>query len=239
MNMLMKCARFLLLGGVFCLSASALIRAGEKKPGREEGEFKIYLLGKDIGTEKYSIEDTTQGINSNSVVEFRQPDGSQKKVRIETHLEMNAQYVPRSYKCTLDINGEKGEITSNITPNEAMFEYRGGERDRRGGLLVGDRYTILDTNVFHHFIFLVRLFDFSKGTTEQKMEVVIPQGMDDGTLKLKELGQETILVRGKKVAAHHLQADSGSVVMDLWVDERHLLQKIAVPGKAIEVIRAR
>jgi len=54
---------------------------------------------------------------------------------------------------------------------------------RRSGLLLGDKFLVLDTNVFHHFVFIARLFDFNSKDKSQSMQVVIPQEMDKGILK--------------------------------------------------------
>lgn len=214
--------------------------AGEgKKAGREEGEFRILLQGKEIGFEKYAITTEGDAVRSNSTVEFRAPGTSRTMVRLETKLETDAHFVPRSYQCSIDIDGKRANISSSISPNEAMFEYTGTPGPRKSGVLVGERYTILDSNVFHHFIFLSRVFDFDSNQKIQRMEVVIPQEMDEGVLKMSQHERETIQVRGKRLEARHLKADSGTVQMDLWVDDQRNLQKIVVPEKGIEVIRSR
>jgi len=214
--------------------------AGEaKKAGKEEGEFRILLQGKEIGFEKFVIVAEADSVNSSSTVEFRTSGNSRTKVHLETKLEMDARFVPRRYQCSIDVDGKRANISSNISPNEAMFEYTGTPQPRKNGVLVGERYTILDSNVFHHFIFLSRLFDFDSNERIQQMEVVIPQEMDEGVLKMSRRERETIQVRGKKKETRHLKVDSGSVQMDLWVDDQRNLQKIAVPDKGIEVIRSR
>ena len=108
---------------------------------------------------------------------------------------------------------------------------------RKTGLLVGDRYIVLDTNVFHHFVFIARLFDFNSKEKSQSMEVVIPQELENGLLKISEIAVEKLSIRGKKRELHHLRADSGQVQIDLWVDDQHILYKIALPVKGIEVVR--
>jgi hypothetical protein len=48
-----------------------------------------------------------------------------------------------------------------------------------------------------------------------------------------------IPIRGRKMTLHHLNADSGMLLIDLWVDDQRILYKIALPAKKIEVIRNR
>ena len=95
---------------------------------------------------------------------------------------------------------------------------------------------VLDTNVFHHYIIVARLFDF-RTDKSQSIEVVIPQELDGGILKVREIGLERVSTGGKKRDLHHLRVDSGLLQIDLWVDDQQTLYKIALPAKKIEVIR--
>ncbi len=210
---------------------------GDKKPVREEGEFRIHASGKEIGNEKYVLISSEDSASSSSIVSFRNPGDGHQKIQLDTKLEMNARYVPRSYQLKSDVEGQKGTINGIFSPQQAMFEYIGGKNPRKGGLLVGEQYTVLDTNVFHHFIFLARLFRYGSKEKDQRFEVVIPQEQDSGVLRITELGKETLAVRGKKIGARHLRVDSGAVEIHLWVDEQKILQRITVPDRQIEVVR--
>jgi hypothetical protein len=206
--------------------------------GRTEGQFEIQVQGKEVGSERFWIESGVDSISSGSTVEFRNPGPERQKVQLTTSLKMDAQYLPRAYELKSDVDGKKGGIRGSFSPNEAMFEYVGATAYKRG-VLVGSRYTVLDTNVFHHFIFLARLFALGDRSKPQKFEVVIPQEADTGFLSVSELAQEAVTVRGKKTFAKRLQVDSGALLISLWVDENNEVQKIAVPSKGIEVLRAR
>lgn len=218
------------------LSVSVFAWPQEAKVNREEGEFKILVGDKEIGGEKYTIVDTADSSSSSSVLEFRNPEQLHQKMRFESKLTMDGHYLPRSYELESDIDGKKGSIIGTFPPNEALFEYRTGDAPRKTGLLTGDKFTILDTNIFHHFIFLARLYDFS-GEKTQKFEVVIPQEDDSGVLKITRLAKDTITVKGKRIGAHQLQIDSGTLVIQIWVDDKHILHKIAVKDKGLEILR--
>jgi len=56
-------------------------------------------------------------------------------------------------------------------------------------------------------------------------------------LRISELKGETIEVEGKTIKATHLQVDSGSLLIQLWLDRRGVLRKISVPLRQIEVVR--
>jgi hypothetical protein len=102
---------------------------------------------------------------------------------------------------------------------------------------VGNEYTLLDTNIFHHFIFLARLFSSDRKDKPQQFEVVVPQEQDSGFVFISEIGKEDIEVRGKKTNTRHLRIDSGALKIEIWVDNQRLVQKISVPGRGIEVLR--
>jgi hypothetical protein len=221
------------------------ILCGDKKSSQEEGRFDIYVADKEVGQEKFSIVHSSNSISSNSTTNFRDPGNKQGSVKIETQLKMDGQYMPQSYEVHAEVGGRKqaikGTFISNkkglLVTNAVVFEYLAGGSPIRNPLMVGDSYAILDTNVFHHYIFAARLFDFHGGAKTRSVQVVIPQEIDTGVLKITDVGTEQVSLRGKNRELHHLKADSGSVQIDLWIDEEHVLHKIALPSKRIEAIR--
>jgi hypothetical protein len=204
----------------------------------ESGEFQIFSGGREVGTEKYEIASSGDGRSSTSVLQFRTPGPNQQKITLESKLQMNARYVPTRYLLKTDVDGKKGTIAGEFAPNQAMFAYFTGPGEpRKSGLLTGNEYTLLDTNLFHHFVFLARLFHSDRKDRPQRFEVVVPQEQDSGFISLSEVGKEDIEVRGKKISARHLQIDSGALKIEMWVDSRRTVQKISVPGRGIEVLR--
>jgi hypothetical protein len=207
------------------------------KAGKEEGEYRITYAGQEIGTEKYVLTWSKDSASSSSVLSFRNPAMRSQKIRLESKLAMDANFQPRSYELKTEVDGQKGSIIGKFSPNQAIFEYRGGDKPRRSGLLVGNEYTLLDTNIFHHFIFIAKLYKERGRGKVREFEVVIPQEKESGFLRISELQGETIWVEGKKIRATHLQVDSGSLLIQLWLDRRGILQKISVPLRQIEVLR--
>jgi hypothetical protein len=223
-----------------CLSFLLLVASdygADNPPVNEEGRFEIFVNGKQIGQEKFSIQCSPGSIRSNSVVTFRNPDKGGQSVRIESQLIMDDQYMPQTYRVQTDIDGQKGLVEGTFIPGQASFKYLLKGTPTKSGLLLDDYYVVLDTNIFHHFIFVGRLFDFSSSDQVQSLDVVIPQELDTGVLIIRDTGIQERLVRGKEKKLHHLKVDSGKVLIDLWVDDQRFLQKISLPGKNIEVIR--
>jgi hypothetical protein len=221
---------------LLCVLLPRSIFCGDRKPSQEEGRFDIYMADKKIGQEKFSIVRSSDSISSNSTTNFKNPAGRHESVQVETQLKMDNRYIPQTYQVRTAIGSLKRMLKGTFIPGQSTFEFQ-TDGAPKSGLLVGDRYAILDTNVFHHFIFVVRLFDFHSGGRTQSVEVVIPQEMDAGNLKITDVGTEAVFFQGKNKELHHLKADSGPLKIDLWIDEEHVLYKIALPAKQIEVIR--
>jgi hypothetical protein len=207
------------------------------KISREEGEFRITVDGVEIGSEKFVIAGAGDSVSSTSVLEFQNPANRSQKVKMESKLEMGPNYVPKDYQLTSDVDGKKGQIHAEFSPHQVMFELSANETGQRSGLLLGDDCTVLDTNIFHHFIFLARLFDSGDREKTRRFEVVIPQEQDNGKVTLTEQGNESISIKGKKMETRRILVDSGSVQINLWVNHQGILQKIGVPSKSIEVLR--
>jgi hypothetical protein len=235
-----RVAQLFFVGAVLLIPMLSLplAQGAEEAPRREESQFDIYVAGKEIGSEKFSIFSSADTIETKSVVNFHDPGGKHKKVRMETQLSMDSQFLPRAYQLRTDVEGQKGMVTGTFVPGEANFEYKGSGNPLKRGLLVGPRYVILDTNVFHHFIFIARLFNLRSGSA-QSIEAVIPQELERGKLKVSEVGMERMSIHGKKMELHHLKADSGVLLIELWIDDQKIVYKIALPAKKIEVIRNR
>jgi hypothetical protein len=208
------------------------------KSSSEEAKFDIYVSGEKVGQEKFTIKRSADSIHSSSVLNFRDPGRRSQKIRIETELTMDTGYVPKAYSLDSNIDGQKVTISGTFVPGQANFEYKVNGIPRKRGLLVGDSFIVLDTNVFHHFAFVAQLFDL-KADNSRSIEVIIPQELANGIIKVAEVGMEETSIRGKKRDLHHLTVDSGSLLIDLWMDSQKRLYKIALPARGIEVIRDR
>lgn len=231
--------RHLLAGCMLAVTVAGVLQArvGTRKPAAEDGEFVIFFGAREIGSEKFAIQAAAESVTSSSVLEFRNPATPGQKVRMETKLEMNGDYVPRAYLLKTDVDGVRGSITGSFAPNQVMFDFEGKGTNRRSGLLLPSRYTMLDSNIYHHFIFLVRLFDFDSREKTQRFEVLVPQEDDSGVLKVSELRRAEMELRGKKREVRVLQAASDALQLQLWVDKDGVLQKISAPSKGLEVVR--
>jgi hypothetical protein len=221
------------------LLLTPLIPATPQEKGRtqEEGVFQIFFEGKEIGSEKYRLVIDQAAAVSSSLLDFRNPANTRQRIQLESKLEMDGSFRPRKYSLNSQVDGKKGSLVGSFSPKSAMFEYGKNGVTKKSGLVVGNDYTILDTNIFHHFTFLARLYSFDSRVSPQRFEVVIPQEGDAGFLKISELKKETLVVKGKNIETRLLQIESGTVTIHVWIDQRRTVHRIAVPSSKIEVMR--
>jgi len=229
--------RFLMAAALPFSCSLAAPGADQKKPARLEGEYHIMVAGQEIGVERYVIVSTDDAVSSTSILQFRNPADAKQKISLETKLGMDSRYKPLSYELKSEVDGKKGTIQGSFRPNQVVFAYSGGGVSSRSGLLVGEQYTILDTNAFHHFIFLTRLFDYGNREKPQQFEVVIPQEKETGTVKISEIGKEDIQLKEKTISTTHLKMEAGLVTIQLWVDDDRIPRRISLPEKGIEVVQ--
>jgi hypothetical protein len=219
------------------LCVSSAVAAESRAIANEESQFKIFVNGKEVGLEKFSIAHSGADLKSNSTLEFKTTGIKRQTVRIETQLVADSNFSPRSYQVRTDVDGKKSAISATFVPGQATFEYLVNGSPRKSGLIVGDKFWALDTNVFHHFIFIAQQFDLNQLDKTQSFEVVIPQEINVGVLKVRWAGAEEVSINGKSRNLQRLIADAGAAQINLWIDEKKILHKIAFPAKQIEAVR--
>jgi hypothetical protein len=219
------------------LWASSVIAAESRAVANEESRFRIFVNDAEVGQEQFSITHSGGDLKSNSTLEFKTTGLRRQHVRIETQLVADKNFLPKSYHVRTDADGNKSAISATFAPGQATFEFLANGSPRKSGIIVGDRFWVLDTNVFHHFLFIAQQFDLNQIDKTQSFEVVIPQELNVGVLKVRWAGSETVSINGKSRNLNRLVADTGAAQIHLWIDEKKILHKIAFPAKRIEAVR--
>jgi hypothetical protein len=232
---------------VTCFVLSSVVSPGilaQSKPasvttfeGGEQGSFKIFFSGEVIGFEKYQI--APEGGNFKAVADVRLvlERGSEKVAfNLRPVLQFSKEFEPRAYQIIQEsgANRMKARISFRPGKSEAVFE-TGKEADTREIELKKD-VVILDDNVFHHYLLLVRRYDFSKGGV-QEFSAFVPQQFTSGGISVEDKGFEQVSIGGKTSSLQHLLVDTGELQISLWLTESHQLQKISVPKSNVDVLR--
>jgi hypothetical protein len=197
-------------------------------PGAEEGSFRVFAGGKQLGTETFHIvRDGADWVAEGQVT----LDSSEGKLQQATKLLLTANGGLRSYSWE---QSSPKKASANVTyqDGKAVIEYTiEGRTERAEYSFATPQVAILDNNVFHHFIFLLRHYDFAKAGPQQ-IPIFIPQDVTPGTITLADQGAET--VQGKKL--RHLTATTPDLEIHLWLDADRLV-RITVPSANVEVVR--
>lgn len=158
-------------------------------------------------------------------------DASEGKLEQTTRLLLTSDGGLRSYSWQ---QSSPKKASANVTyqDGKAIIEYKFDQGSDRAEYSFGTpQVTILDNNVFHHFIFLVRHYDFARSGS-QPLAIFIPQDATPGTITVTDRGMEN--VQGKKL--RHMTAGTPDLEVHLWLEGERLV-RITVPSANVEVIR--
>jgi hypothetical protein len=206
---------------VFCRPAAA------QNPGNfsDSGTFEIRSNGQVVGTEKFHISRAGASWESAAELTLKTGEGSSEE---KATLHLNSSLRPQEY------------LRDQKSPNIASLAVRFGDKESSlvttsgkdsseqvfylpQGFLV-----ILDTNLFHHYTFLLRQYTRSQGG-EQPFNVFIPQEALPGTVNLTYIGKSGDEERWK-VSTDELE-------MEIVARESGAIQRITIPSASVEVVR--
>lgn len=205
--------------------------------GSETGTFRIYFSGGEIGQEKFRISESGQSVRASAETRLTiERDKEKVSFLIHPVLEFNRFFEPVSYEIVQESgpNKTKARVTFRGAMTEAAYE-NGSETDLRQIDLQKD-VLVLDDNVFHQYIILAKRYDFVKGGI-QEFSAFVPQQFISGAVSVSDKGMEAIQVLSQNLKLQHLLVDTGELQISLWLDDRHVLKKLAVPKSGVEVVR--
>lgn len=205
--------------------------------GNEQGAFKIFFSGEAIGQERFQIVGEGNNFKASADINLNVERGSAKaNFHIRPVLQFTKFFEPLSYQILQEsgANVMKARVIFKPGRSQAVYE-TGKETDSREIELKKD-ILVLDDNVFHHYVILVRRYDFTKGGI-QEFNAFVPQQFMAGSISVEDKGFEQVTLGNKQVSLQLLLVDTGELQMSLWLNERHELQKISVPKSNVDVVR--
>ncbi len=209
--------------------------ASEANPGKilDQGTFILSLGGSTVGAEKFEIRSFPDKVEARAQIQLHlEQNGTSYDVQDAPELILDPQLNPLSYSWT-----QKGtpayhlSVDFRTSPVRIVGKPEQGPEDQREVALAPDTL-VLDDNVIHHFQFVVdRYLRTSKG--RQTFKAFVPQEGIPGELTVEDAGNDA--------SAHlrHLLVTSELARIDLWIDEQNRLQRVAIPDKQFEAIRAK
>ena len=220
------------------LAASGLrapIAKAQTADAGDSGVFQVLADNKRVGIEKFQIKRSTGAWESTAELQIDGPKG--EKVSETSTLRLDLQLRPVRYE-RIQTTPVKGNLVAEFSSTETQLAavVDGGEPQQEEFELQLDNLAVLDTNFFHHYAFLVRLYDRNKGGA-QPFNVFVPQEALPGTISLKLLGNEKVTVGQTAKDLDHFQAVTEELQIDIWARPDGAIERISIPSAKLEVVR--
>lgn len=199
----------------------------------DAGTYRIYVGGRQVGTEEFSIVQTGVGANAEIVatgqVQLQLPTGSvDLRPRLRT---TGLQSSPVSYEVVVGGTAPRrivgtineGRVSARIlTPSgEQMREY-----------LASAGATVLDDGVAHQYFFLARRL------RSGEVPIIIPRENRQVMARVTDQGEERVQVGDATVSLFHLVvAPRGGEERHVWVDALGRVIKVEIPARDYRAVR--
>jgi hypothetical protein len=201
--------------------------------GSDEGTFRVFLQGREIGTETFQIRQSGAGpgaeVNASGTVRLRLPEGT---LELTPRLRATGlQADPVSYQ--VDVGGDSprrivgtiggGRVSARIvTPTgEQLREY-----------VASSGAVVLDEGVAHHYYFLASRRHL------QRVPVLVPRENRQVMAALSSAGPEAVQVGGTTVTADRLVVrPAGGAEAHVWVDALNRVLRVEIPDRGYLAVR--
>lgn len=252
----MKSSRWL-LAFVLALLSPALLWAGSKDqkkdqkepPGKkvDSGSFGVFINGRRIGTETFSISQDASGSVIQS--EFKTEGTTAPPAAQSSEMQLTASGEIRRYDWK-ELSPDKAQ--ASIVPNDQFLSAKWisspQDKPQEQMFLLPTSTSILDDYFFVHREVLAWKF-LAASCKQEGGQVKCPlkQRTQFGTLNPRQRGSAPISMQfagREKISLHgsdqeliklELKSDTGD--WDLWLNDQLMLQRIAIPSEKTEVVR--
>ena len=245
----MKSHKLIILA-VVVLTAATLVASDQKdkKGGNskswDSGSFGIFLNGKRIGTEKFSIEQRSAELSvANSEISV-EDNGSKMVQTAEMQMTPKGELVSYAWK---GISPQKEQETVE-TKDQLLVEHviPADQKKMDVPFILPSSTVILDDNFFSHRELLVWRY-LATGCIVKPNEgrmcapshfgILVPRQHISANLVMELTGREKITVKGQEQELNKFKIDSDGVIWNLWVNDDFKVMKITIPAGNVEVVR--
>jgi hypothetical protein len=197
----------------------------------DKGKFSIQLNGKSVGHEEFELAQAGGGWLARSTTDITPPDAP--TARVTGALTLQPDGAPISYDWTSQAEKTNGAHilfangVAKITLQ--MQDARPFEQDMSFG---SPLIAVLDNNLYYQYAVLARVYDWSKGGT-QNLPVLVPQELTPGSIAVESAG--SLSAGGKSYDG--LRVTTSDLEVDLYLDSNHRLMRLEVPSAKVAVVR--
>ena len=245
----MRAAKIILLG-LAVLAATTVFGKDQKetKAGNgklwDSGSFGIFVNGKRVGTEKFTIEQRSPELSVASS-EITVEDGHAKVMQTaEMHLTPKGELLSYVWK---GLTPQKEQST--VEPKDQLLVEHvvpASEKKMDVPYLLPTSTVILDDNFFSHRELLVWRY-LATGCVIKPKEgrmcapshfgILVPHQHISASALMELTGREKTTVKGQEQELNKFKIDSDGVVWNLWVNDDYKVIKMTVPAGNVEVVR--
>jgi hypothetical protein len=211
----------------------------------DAGSFGVYVDGKRVATEKFSIQQ--RGGGSVATGEVRVSDGSSKPSQT-AELQLTGSGELKRYEWH-ELSPSQADAV--VTPNEPFLieqiSTAPGKKPLQQPFMVPVTTMILDNNFFFQRQILAWRYMASGckavgGRTEcrlapAKYGVLIPQELTSAQVTMAYSGKEKVTLHGTERELYRLNLSTEGAEWALWLDDNYKLQRVIKTGDNTEVVR--
>ena len=210
----------------------------------DSGSFGIFVNGKRVGTEKFTIEQRGSEMSvANS--EITVDDGRSKITQTaEMHVAPNGELLSYVWK---GLTPQKEQST--VEPKDQLLVEHVVPADQKKSdvpYILPASTVILDDNFFSQRELLVWRY-LATGCVVKPNEgrmcgpsrfgVLVPHQHTSASAVMDLTGREKITIKGQEQELNKFKLESDGVVWNLWVNDDYKVIKMSVPASNVEVVR--
>jgi len=201
----------------------------------DSGVFEILSGQHRIGTESFRIRPDGPRWEVSGELQLEPSGGG--KVSVVSKLELDSALRPVSY-LREQKSPKAGKLAVQFGSPETNLVSSAGTGDplEQVFYLPSTDLAVLDTNFFHHYTLLLRLYDSARGGA-QPFNVFVPQEALPGAIQLELMGKESVSTGGQSRELNHYRAVTEQLQIELWATPEGAIYRLAIPQADLEVVR--
>jgi hypothetical protein len=198
---------------------------------QDKGKFTIQLNGKPVGHEEFELEPAGGGWLARSTTDIAPPDSA--SARVTGSLTLQPDGAPISYEWTSQAEKTNGaHILFANGVAKITLQMQGARPFEQDMSFGSPLIAVLDNNLYYQYAVLARVYDWSKGGT-QNLPVLVPQELTPGSVAVESAG--SLSAGGKSYDG--LRVASSDLEVLLYLDGHHRLMRLEVPSARVAVVR--
>lgn len=216
-----------------------------KKSAVDSGSFGIYLNGKRIGTEKFSIEQ--QAGDGVDTAEITVDDGTSKAEQ-RSELRVGSDGSLKLYKWNSTLPSKEESV---VEPKDQLLVEHlttAEQKKREVPYVLPLSTVILDDNVFSHRELLLWRYlqtgcivqDGDRRCGPSHFGILVPHQHAAGTTVVQLMGRNKITFKGVEKELNQFKVETDGVQWLIWMDDpenNYRVLKMAIPASNVEVWR--